>query len=74
MKTWILFFSLASLCSCATDEEQKTDLLGLKLTQSYPEAKTQKSKPRLPVYLFPHVNALGDYVGGSWLEIADSRL
>ncbi|MBI2601897.1 MAG: hypothetical protein HYW48_02475 [Deltaproteobacteria bacterium] len=65
----ILFTSVVLFSSCAT---KSSDLLRSHAEESIPGKENLRVK-RLHVYLFPHVNALGDLVSGALIKIEDPR-
>lgn len=65
----ILFSSIVLIQSCAT---KSPDLLKAHAEESFPSNENFRAR-RLHVYLFPHVNGLGDHVSGAWLKIEDPR-
>lgn len=71
MRNAILFCSLLLIQACATNNPNP-DLLGLHGEESFPENKRLETK-RVPIYLYPHLNAMGDVVSGTWLKIEDPR-
>lgn len=71
MKLSILCFSLLLFSACSTSHDSK-NLLGNFASENHPDNERITPK-RLPVYLFPHANALGDRVMGTWLRVEDPR-
>jgi hypothetical protein len=65
----ILFTSFVFVHGCTTTSP---DLLGSHAEDSFPE-NIRVSPKRLHIYLYPHVNALGDHVAGAWIKIEDPR-
>lgn len=70
MMKMILFSSLLCLTNCATSKTD--DLLGLNAAELSPENDIREPS-RYPVYLFPHTNALGDHVSGTWIRISETQ-
>ena len=66
-----LFFSIFLVHACASTKEPK-NLLGFYAEENFPENEHAITK-RLPVYVYPHKNALGDHVDGTWIRVEDPR-
>jgi hypothetical protein len=65
----ILFSSFVLTHACATNSP---DLLGSHADDNFSE-NIRISPKRLQIYIYPHVNTLGDHVSGAWIKVEDPR-
>jgi hypothetical protein len=72
MKLTILFFSFfLGLTGCSYFSNESQDLMDVISRENDPE-RGFKDVPRIPVYVYPHTNAHGDFVTGAWIGIKKS--